>query len=375
MRRIAIEADNENIESAFAYIKAAFKVIAFSLTILIFLYSLFWPLISSSLNLISPNNVLFLFFLCIGVRGIEDHLTFVLKGLHRVKLSIALLNSPRQILSVLFLFLIWLTNSEFTLRGALLLYVCASLPASAIGLALLIKLWPSRLSKIASIKTYPLVIDSLPYFGMSLLSILMASVPLWMVSGLVGKTEAGLYGASIQLTFLISFFLGINNQITPHALASLFAANEKDRLEKILRTTAGWGVMLALPAVFILTLCGAFTLGLVYGPAYREAHITLIFLTLGQFVNATAGSPGLMLQMSGKQTLLLLSTSFWVIFNIGTGIFLVRDWGMNGIAAAHCFALIGHNLTMVYVVHNQFGVKTYPDFHYFRIASFFGNKR
>jgi O-antigen/teichoic acid export membrane protein len=367
MRVIAVAADQGDEVFIVGNIKSALKFLLLAFFGLTTIYYLFWPAITNCLNIISTESLLWLIFLCIAIRALEDHLTFILKGLHQVKLSIALLNSPRQIISVAFLLLIWISEINFSLQGAFFLYILASIPAMIFGLAFILKLVPCILKKIETIPNVPLLKSSMPFLGMNLLSILMASGPLWLVSGLVGKTEAGLYGAAVQLTFMISFFLGINNQITPPALAALVANNEKEQLESILRKTSGWGLMLSTPAVVMLLFFGKPILSIVYGPAFSEAGIVLAFLTIGQFVNAAAGSPGMMLQMSGKQSSLLAITSIWMILTLIGGITLTPNWGMNGIAAAHCLALIGQNLTMVLLVRQQIGVRTYAHLNFGRL--------
>jgi O-antigen/teichoic acid export membrane protein len=196
---------------------------------------------------------------------------------------------------------------------------------------------------------------------MNLMSILRASVPLWLASAIVGSEGAGLYGAAVQLTLLISFFLGIANQITPASLAALHAAGDKAALEELLRKTAGWGLIIATPAFGTMLLFGRGMLELIYGEAYRAGYGTLAFLAVAQYINAAAGSPGMLMQMSGKQATLLKMTAFWVSCNIGLGILLAHWAGVSGIAAASCVALIGQNLTMVYYVRREIGVRTYAE--------------
>jgi O-antigen/teichoic acid export membrane protein len=367
MRQLAIAADHNKLDVIASHIKISIFVISFVYSVLSLIYILFWPEIAETLNLTLPKGIIWIFMICIAFRASEDHLTFILKGLHHVKASIALLNSPRQLISAIFLISIWIIGLQFTLKGAFLLYLLASIPSFILATSLILKLSCFRSIQQKNLPIVSLLKSSLPFFGMNLLSILMASVPLWLVSGLVGKAEAGLYGAAIQLTFLISFFLGVSNQITPPALAALFASNEKKPLEMILRKTAGWGLMLSTPAVVMLLFFGKFILSLVYGPAFEEAAIVLAFLTIGQFVNTAAGSPGMMLQMSGKQSSLLAITSFWMFLNLVGGISLAPTWGMNGIAAAHCLGLVGQNLTMVLLVRRQIGVRTYAQLDFERL--------
>jgi O-antigen/teichoic acid export membrane protein len=319
-----------------------------------------WSYIDAGLNLHATRRLYWIMMAGVGARMLEETISNVLKGLHKVKLGVGLLDSPRQMISLIVLLSFLASNKGLTLTTALLIYILATLPAIIAGGKVIGPLIIQQAKQGLRVKSsFPLLYSSLPYWGLNTLSILMASAPLWLVSGFVADSQAGLYGAAMQLTVSISFFLGVTNQVTPATMAALYVSGEVEELEAILRKTASWGLLLSTPALFLLFFFGKPILSILYGDQYSAAYVVLILLALGQYINAAAGSAGMLMQMSGRHLALLKIAVFWVIANLSIGAALAGPFGMTGIAASSCLAIFGQNVSMVVFVRRFIGVRTY----------------
>lgn|GEM_PF-5601752 len=359
MRLLAVAVNQGNWSQVKGYLITSGQLLLISFTLLVSLYGIFWPWMLALLNVPALQGLFWVLIACIAVRVMEESGSTVLKGMHQIKLGVGLLDSPRQLLFLGVLAILWLMRNEPHLGSIFTIYALATLPAIAlcvIAIASRLHKHPCPVSRIAH---WVLLKESAPYLGMNIFSILMASAPLWVASAILGTEAAGLYGAAVQLTLLISFFLGVANQITPASLAALYAQDDKRVMEDLLRTTARWGLIIATPALLAILLLGRQIMGLVYGEAYHAGYVPLVLLALAQYVNAAAGSPGMLLQMSGRQAALLKLTAFWVACNIGMG-WLFAHWiGIIGVATASCIAVVGQNISMVYYVKIRLGVRTY----------------
>ena len=359
MRLLAVSVDRQAWSQAKGYLGAAGQILIVSFFLLTIVYGLSWSHLVTALNISALQNLFWLLAACVAVRVIEEAGSAVLKGLHQIKLGVGLLDSPRQLMFLVMIGALLYWHGKQTIASVFVVYAMATLPAVIWSAIAVTKSLHKNSCNRDRIDRLALLKSSAPYFGMNLLSILMASIPFWIASAFVGTEEAGLYGAAVQVSIVISFFLGIANQITPASLAALYARGDKIKLENLLQTTAGWGLMIATPALLLILMFGQEMLTIIFGQAYGKSYGPLAFLAIAQYVNAAAGSPGLLLQMSGRQVAVLIITFSWVVVNIGMGIALALWAGIHGVAVANCIAVVGLNITLVLYVRLKMSLRTY----------------
>jgi O-antigen/teichoic acid export membrane protein len=190
------------------------------------------------------------------------------------------------------------------------------------------------------------------------LSTVLASVSLWVLGAARSAEEVALYGSALQLIILVGLPLKIVNAVVPPLIASLYAQEERKRLEETLRTVATVGGFPAFIALLAFIVFGGTILGLFYGDFYRQAAPILLVLSLGQVVNVWAGSCGMALMMTGHQTSVLRILTLKGFFLVMASLLVVQDHGAMGIAVVSAIGLVLQNSLMLVAAKRKIGVWT-----------------
>ena len=111
-----------------------------------------------------------------------------------------------------------------------------------------------------------------PIFISVLTMFIISGVDIWILSAFRSAEEVGLYGASVRLVGFTAMPLTLVNAVVPPLISRLNIRDEKEKLERLLRTTAS---IAALPAVLVLGLFvgwGDYILQWIFGENYTGAY-------------------------------------------------------------------------------------------------------
>ncbi len=202
---------------------------------------------------------------------------------------------------------------------------------------------------------------SLPFWGANVVLVILSQADLWVLNQLADSHAVSLYGAAMRLTQLMTMPLLVLNAALIPVISEHYALGQTQRLEVILRSSAAAAAIPALVALFAFAVCGPWILGLLFGPAYREASELLGILAAGQCVNVLCGSAGYTLLMTGRQREML-----WITMACG-GAMCLLAWGLGsrfgatGVAIAAASALAAQSIMMCWTVRRQLGLLTAAD--------------
>lgn len=122
-------------------------------------------------------------------------------------------------------------------------------------------------------------------FGLSFLNLIYTRADIFVLGKLYSATDLGLYSMGIALVITPSSFL--TNMFAQTLFPALsHVQNDKERLNRILIEVTSWLVLLGLPVVAIIWLCGHSLLSVVYGARYVAAAAPLAVAAAVVFVNA-----------------------------------------------------------------------------------------
>jgi O-antigen/teichoic acid export membrane protein len=116
----------------------------------------------------------------------------------------------------------------------------------------------------------------------------------------LGPTAAAFYFVATRIT---NVFAMISGSITIYAtsqISTLYYANAKDELQKILRSLALIGAVSVVGAFTVIAVAGKLLL-LAFGGAYASAYPALIVLAAGASVSALAGPTAYLLLLTGNE--------------------------------------------------------------------------
>jgi O-antigen/teichoic acid export membrane protein len=121
-------------------------------------------------------------------------------------------------------------------------------------------------------------------FGLSFLNLVFSRTDIFVLGKLYSTTELGLYTMGVALVFTPSSFI---TTMMGQALFPIFAhiQNDKERMNRILVEVSSWLILVGLPGVVAIFLCGHSLLSLFYGRRYGAAAVPLAVASIVVFFN------------------------------------------------------------------------------------------
>jgi len=283
-------------------------------------------------------------------------LASVLAGLHRVLLAQWWENVLKHWGLVALVALAWLAGSPPGPGGAIALYA-AALWAGAAALALLA--WHALPGAVRAARPeVPAgwLREALPFAGIGLLAVANGQADVLMLGAFRDDVEVGIYRAASQLAALVIFLLGVVNAPLQPLIARLHAEGDRARLQRAVRATAVLVLACAVPTVAVLVIWGGELMALAFGEPFRSGALPLAILALGQLVNASMGSVGVILNMTGHQRVVMRWFAASGVLTLILLLVLAPPFGAVGAAVAAALGLVAWNVTLAREVMRRLGV-------------------
>lgn len=209
--------------------------------------------------------------------------------------------------------------------------------------------------------------------SMSFSAILSISLPMLMSSSMLFFTsqtgiiilgmfrteaEVGYYAIAVKLSILTAFLLHAINTLAGPKFSELYHSERYNELFHIARKSAKLIFITSSPILLGLISLGRPILSMVFGNEFAIAYPALVLLVIGQFVNASSGSSGVFLNMTGNQIVLRNILIIAFIINIGLNVLFTPHFGMNGAAVAAMASVSFSNISMLAFMKVRFGKTT-----------------
>ena len=94
-----------------------------------------------------------------------------------------------------------------------------------------------------------------------------------------------------------------------------------------------------------------------FGPEFTRGYWALAILTVGQLVNASVGSVGFLMSMTGHQREAARVFAGAAVLNVVLNASLIPLWGINGAAIATATTTIIWNVALALYVWRRLGVR------------------
>ncbi len=184
---------------------------------------------------------------------------------------------------------------------------------------------------------------------------LNAQVDMLMVGGLRGTEDAGLYQAAVRLGGLALWGLFAVNAAAGPMIARVHAQGKQRELQRLVSLSAAGLAILTFPVAILLVALGPWLLEL-FGEPYRAAYIPLVLLVVGHCANASAGSVGYLLMMTGHEREAAFVMAAAAGLNAGLNAILVPHYGLTGAATAALISTVFWNAALCVRVRKHLGV-------------------
>lgn len=205
----------------------------------------------------------------------------------------------------------------------------------------------SELLKISS----PMMITAFSFLIMGQIGTIML--------GMFSTTEnVGIYSIALKLASVTSFILYAINTISAPKFSELYWASNIEDLKKVVKFSTKLIFGFSFPFLTIFILFPKFFMG-IFGQEFRVGSYALIFLTIGQFVNASSGSVGIFLNMTGKQRVfrnIILTTT---LMNVILSYILIPKFGINGAAIATMVSISFWNIFGALYIKSKNNINTF----------------
>ena len=268
-------------------------------------------------------------------------------------LSLALERAVRPGLLVALCLGFWLLGQELTAPAAMLLHGVA-FSLLGLGAWVLLRSWRPRQLRGAALETEvrPWLDMALPSVFIAGMSVVLDSTDRLMIGGLMGVEAAGIYNASTRTAMLVGFGLTAVNAMLGPMISSMHTQGDQAGLQRLLGLAA-WGLLAWTGLGAALLLLGGPWILALFGPAFVQGYGALAIMVVAQMVNATCGSVGLLLMMTGHQRQVARVLAVAAGLNLVLNLALIPAWGMEGAALASGLSMAAWNLTMLVLVRKE----------------------
>lgn len=178
-----------------------------------------------------------------------------------------------------------------------------------------------------------------------------------MLGMIAGAEATGIYTVATRGAELITFILMAANLALGPTVASLYAAGELDRLQRLVTMSSRLILLASFPLALGLILFGHWFL-LVFGQEFTQGGMALAILSVGRLFSATMCAVGLLLVMTGHERQAAIGVGVGAALNVALNAALIPPLGIEGAAIATATSTVVLNLLLAVWVYRKVGI--YP---------------
>jgi len=285
------------------------------------------------------------------IRTISTLNSETLRGLQKIKLY-ALIQFLPSVITILFL--IFLTYFFYDKYNPVYIMFATNFIIFGILFYMLPKLFLIKDTRNSKISTSDIISLSFPMFLTSVMHLIIGQSDILMLGIMLNEHEVGIYSIVLKLATLTSFILVAVNSMAAPKFSQLYHSGKINELKIVTQSSAKLIFYTTLPIILIYIFAGFYILK-IYGNEFTQGYYALIFLAIGQFVNAAAGSVGYFLDMTGGQKQFQYIVIIGAGLNIILNLILIPKYGINGAAIASMISIAFWNITAAVLIKRKYG--------------------
>ncbi|BBO19071.1 conserved hypothetical protein [Candidatus Brocadia pituitae] len=281
----------------------------------------------------------------------------VLRGFNRVIAG----QVPEMLIQpVIFIFFIGgayvVLGKGLTAPWALGMNLAATGVAFGVGAMVLLKTLPIKVRETSpAYKIREWIRSALPLMLITGMQIINARTDIIMLGSMKGPQEAGVYAVANRGAEFVTFILlAVNTTLGP-MVASLHAEGDREKLQRVVTKSTRIILAFSLPIGLALIIFGHWFL-LLFGEAFTQGRTTLSILSAAQLVNATMGSVGPLLVMTGHERNVAIGVGISAALNVLLNALLIPQWSIAGAAIATASSMITWNILLAVWVYRTIGI-------------------
>lgn len=281
----------------------------------------------------------------------------VLKGLNRVMAGQVPEMLIQPVLFIGFTVTAYLLFGQgLTIPWTLGINIAATGIAFTVGTRVLVKTLPPPINKtFPSYKITEWMRSAFPLMLIAGMQIINARIDIIMLGAMKGPKEAGMYSVANHGAELIIFILfAVNTALAP-TVVSLYTSGDIKKLQDVVTKSTRIILLFSLPIGLALIVFGHWFL-LLFGEAFTQGRTALAILSVGQLFNASMGSVGLLLVMTGHERNAAIGVGISAALNIILNALLIPKWSIEGAAIASASSMITWNILLAVWVYKKIAI-------------------
>lgn len=285
--------------------------------------------------------------------------TRVLHGIQVLLLgqAIELLMRPLFVATVAAV-LFWALPATRSPQMAIFIQVAAAVVALPICVIAMKSYLPELRLLSLSLPSANILKRAVPFTLISSAAILTSQADTLMLGWLEGPATAGIYRVAGTSAALVVFGLQVVNSVLAPKCAHLYELEEFEELQRTVSLSTRVSLAVATIVAVILLLANETLIVWVFGKEYVAAWLPLSILVIGQWLNAAFGSVGVLLNMTGNESIVARAVWISAAGNVVLNVILIPVFGMVGAACATVASLLYLNAALFYAVKSKLGLST-----------------
>lgn len=202
---------------------------------------------------------------------------------------------------------------------------------------------------------------SLPLMLVSFGSILMAHIDNIMIGYFMNTEAVGIYAVAFKIAYVASLVLIAINTVMASKISEQYYSKDITSLKKSIHFATTIVALGTFPIVLIIIIFPEYLL-MAFGDEFTVGSTVLIYIAVGQLINALSGSVGILLSVTGHQVVVRNIIWITVIINVSLNYTLIPIYGIEGAAIATAISLAFQNIIMVLFAYKKLGINTFFNF-------------
>lgn len=251
----------------------------------------------------------------------------------------------------------------YRLHGAIFGFIISGVLSAGLGFYFLWKIFPDIISRSKPIfEPLKLARFSVPMFLAGFCYMALHQTDRIMLGVFSTSAEVGVYSAASVLSQQLPLFFGAFVAIFLPMISDLYNRHRMMELGKLFKVVSRWIFITSLPLAVVMSIFSVPLMGL-FGAKFTDGWPVLAILALSQIVYFSVGPVGEMLQMTGRQNLVLANTVVMLLTNIGLNIWLIPLWGKLGAATATAISIAAVEIAQLIQVKEILGINPFSINH------------
>ena len=186
------------------------------------------------------------------------------------------------------------------------------------------------------------------YWISSVSSYLLKFSPILILGYYYSSQDVAYYSIANYSAFLINFVLWIISSVYAPYFANFYNENRFNELNKSLTRSTIYMLTIAVP-IFAIIVCFPKAIMTIFDANYSGSYLPLIILAIAQLINVATGPVLFLMNMIGKERVLMKIILWTSALSIILGLLLIPNYSYTGAAISTAIGLVCQNLVAFYV--------------------------